>query len=220
MNAQIIVLAKTPVPGRVKTRLCPPFTPQQAAEVAEAALADTLDVVGATPFTRRILAVQGERVAPPGWVRLAQRGRGLGERIAHAFADAAAPGTATLLIGMDTPQVTSDLLTDAVERLCGSASDGAAGCRTPKAAAVLGPAQDGGWWLLGLNDPAHATALREVPMSTTRTGELTGAALRSNGVEPAVLRSLRDVDTVADAREVARLCPPGSRFTRLLERLG
>ncbi|MEV0457233.1 glycosyltransferase, partial [Catellatospora methionotrophica] len=92
MKAQLLVIAKAPVPGRVKTRLCPPCTFEQAADIAAAALADTLDAVTATPAARRVLVVDGDHRPPPGWTSLAQRGDGLGERLAAAYADTARPG--------------------------------------------------------------------------------------------------------------------------------
>lgn len=203
MNApQILVMAKAPVPGRVKTRLCPPCTPGQAAGIAAAALADTLDTVTAAQAGRRVLVVDGRYPAPAGWAALTQRGDRLGGRLAHAFADTRTPGTATLLVGMDTPQLTTDQL-DAALRLVGTA-DG------PDA--VLGPADDGGWWALGLRDPGHATVLRAIPTSTTTTGQLTLAALRRQGLRVGMLPRLRDVDIAADAHAVAALCPPASRF--------
>ncbi|AGL16905.1 TIGR04282 family arsenosugar biosynthesis glycosyltransferase [Actinoplanes sp. N902-109] len=200
MTVRLIVLAKTPVPGRVKTRLCPPYTPQQAARLAAAALTDTLDTVAATLDVAPALVVEGAHPAPPGWTRTAQRGTSLGERIAHAFAATALPGRPSLLIGMDTPQLTTAVLAGAVRSLAAGAP------------AVFGPAADGGWWALGLADPLIATVLRDVPMSTADTGARTLTALRRAGVEPAGLPTLRDVDTAADAAEVAAMCPPGSRF--------
>jgi uncharacterized protein len=203
MSVQLLVLAKTPVPGRVKTRLCPPCTPQEAARIAAAALDDTLDVVTATPAAGRALVVDGDRPAPAGWRRAGQRGGPLGERLVHAYADTAVSGRASLLIGMDTPQVTARLLTESAARLAADDID-----------AVLGPATDGGWWALGLCDPRHAEALREVPTSTAETGTLTLAALRARGLRVALLPRLTDVDTAADALTVAALCPAGSRFAR------
>ncbi|WP_306215742.1 TIGR04282 family arsenosugar biosynthesis glycosyltransferase [Actinoplanes sp. RD1] len=200
MTPQVLVLAKTPVPGRVKTRLCPPYTPEQAAAIAAAALADTVDAVGTG-----ILVIEGDHPAPRGWTRTVQRGDSLGERIAHAFLDTARPGTATLLIGMDTPQVTPALVRAALDRLASGPHD-----------AVLGPAEDGGWWALGLRDAAHAAVLRDVPMSTATTGADTRAALASRGLRVGDLPALRDVDTAADAYAVAGLCPPGSRFREAL----
>jgi len=208
MTAQLLVLAKTPVPGRVKTRLSPPCTPEQAARIAAAALADTLDTVTATPVAARALVIDGDLPAPPGWARTAQRGRLLGERLALAFADTAIPGTASLLIGMDTPQVSPKMLGDAVRRLAQRDTD-----------AVLGLAEDGGWWALGLRDPAHAEVLRDVPMSTAETGARTLASLRERGLRVASLPVLSDVDTATDARAVAALCPAGSRFAAVVPEL-
>jgi rSAM/selenodomain-associated transferase 1 len=208
MRAQLIVLAKTPVPGRVKTRLCPPCTPQQAASVAAAALADTLDTVTATPAAARVLVVEGDHPAPAGWTRVAQRGGLLGERLAHAYADTLRPAVASLLIGMDTPQITPALLDEAVHRLSADGID-----------AVLGAAEDGGWWALGLRDPRHAEVLRDVETSTAETGARTLAALRSRGLRVAHGPVLRDVDTAADAHAVAALCPAGSRFALAVPRM-
>jgi len=208
MRVQLIVLAKTPVAGRVKTRLCPPCTPGQAAAVAAAALADTLDTVTMTTVAARTLVVDGDHPAPGGWSRVAQRGGPLGERLACAYADTLVPGLATLLIGMDTPQVTPALLGAAARRLGEDGTD-----------AVLGGAEDGGWWALGLREPGHAEVLREVEMSTAETGAATLSALERRGLRVASLRVLRDVDTAADARSVATICPDGSRFARAVPEL-
>src|SRR5215471_5075022 len=120
LAAQVIVIAKEPVPGRVKTRLTPPFTPEDAASLATAALADTLAAVRTTPVIRHVLALDG---APGDWLPagfdvVAQRGSGLDERLAAAFADTHASLQAPMvLIGMDTPQVSQELLADAAESL-------------------------------------------------------------------------------------------------------
>lgn len=201
MSAQVLVMAKTPVPGRVKTRLCPPCTPRQAAEIAAAALADTLAAVAATPGVRRRLVVEGDHPAPPGWDRTTQRGITLGERLANAYADTRIAGAGSLLIGMDTPQVSPELLDDAVRRLDDADVD-----------AVFGPAEDGGWWALGLREPAHGRVLSAVPMSTSDTGARTLAALRARGLRIAQLPTLRDVDTLVDAHAVAAMCPAAGRF--------
>lgn len=211
MSVRFLVLAKAPVPGRVKTRLCPPCTPTQAAAVAEAALADTLDTVDATPAIGRTLVLDGLRAAPPGWDVVPQRGDGLGERLAHAYADATyadtrLEGRASLLVGMDTPQLTVELLSSAADLLTG--------CD-----AVLGMATDGGWWGLGLREPAHAAVLTSVPMSTSQTGPLTLAALQATGLRVAMLPMLSDVDTAVDAHTVAASCPPQSRFAQVVAQL-
>ena len=148
--AQVMVIAKEPVPGRVKTRLTPPYTPRQAAQLAEAALADTLAAVGSVSVTRRVLALDGApgRWLPPGFDVIGQRGAGLDERIAWALADLRAAWPApVVLIGMDTPQVTPDLVAAAAEPL---------GCQS-----AIGPASGPGDRVaLGLavpvGDPCHA----------------------------------------------------------------
>jgi rSAM/selenodomain-associated transferase 1 len=206
----VLVVAKAPVPGLAKTRLCPPATPRQAAAIAAAALLDTLAAVRATRSVTPVLAYAGRfaeaeraaeiRAALAGWEVIPQRGNGLGERLARAHLDTAAtlPGRPVLVIATDTPQVTPRLLAAALRRLA-------------TADAVLGPATDGGWWALGLHDPRHATVLRDVPMSTPRTGELTGRALAARGLRVAGLPSLSDVDTWGTAVAVAASLP-GSRF--------
>jgi len=106
----LLVIAKEPVAGRVKTRLVPPCTPEQAAALAEAALADTLHAVLAVPARRRVLVLDGEPGPwlPPGFDVMPQCGGGLDERLAGAFAAISGPA---LLVGMDTPQLTPGLLT-------------------------------------------------------------------------------------------------------------
>jgi rSAM/selenodomain-associated transferase 1 len=203
---QFLVLAKAPVAGRVKTRLCPPCTPRQAARIAAAALADTLDAVSATAAVTRTLVIDGEYPVPPGWVSVPQRGSTLGERLNHAYADTRRPGLPSVLIGMDTPQVTPALLAGAATVLS-------------EADAVLGLAPDGGWWALGLREPAHAAVLRDIPTSTAATGARTLAALRDRRLRVELLPELCDVDTAADAHIVAAGCPSGSRFAALVPEL-
>jgi rSAM/selenodomain-associated transferase 1 len=218
MSVHLLVMAKTPVAGRVKTRLCPPCTPELAARIAAAALADTLDAAGSMSTARRTLVVDGDYAPPDGWAMLRQRGSGLAERLAHAFADAALPGVPALLIGMDTPQVTAGHLA-AAATLLATGARAAAARPQPAVDAVLGPATDGGWWALGLRDPARAAVLREVPMSTSDTGARTLAALRGRGLRVGFLPELRDVDTIEDALAVAPLCPAGSRFAAAVPRM-
>ncbi|MCC5477716.1 TIGR04282 family arsenosugar biosynthesis glycosyltransferase [Streptomyces barringtoniae] len=195
----LLVVAKEPLPGRVKTRLTPPFTPQQAARLAEAALVDTLQAVAAAPATRRVLVLDGVPGdwLPAGFEVLPQCAGGLDDRLADAFAHCSGPA---LLIGMDTPQVTPELL--AVDF---------AGCD-----ACLGPAEDGGFWALGLAEPDPAL-LRGVPMSTPVTGAVQRERLLAAGLRVRELPRLRDVDTVADAHAVAALAPHG-RFAAQLAR--
>ncbi|MFC8617767.1 DUF2064 domain-containing protein [Micromonospora purpureochromogenes] len=208
----LLVVAKAPVPGAVKTRLCPPATGVQAARVAAAALRDTLDAVRETPGVTPVLALAGRladaedaaalTAAVAGWPVLPQRGADFAARLVHAHADVADafPGRPVLQIGMDTPQLTPERLAAAVRRLA-------------DADAVLGRAADGGWWALGLRDPRQAVALRAVPMSTPDTGRSTWSALAERGLRTVPLPVLRDVDDWSDARAVAAAVP-GGRFAR------
>ena len=202
LAAQVIVIAKEPVPGRVKTRLTPPFTPADAALLAKAALADTLAAVAATPVTRAVLALDGAPGdwLPPGFRVIPQRGGGLDERLAAAFADAYATLPAPMvLIGMDTPQATPGMLSDAAGALVSDEAD-----------AVFGPAADGGFWLLGLRRPDRSL-LAGVPMSRPDTGRHQMDRLTSAGLRVAMLPELTDVDTFREAELIAGLIP-GSRF--------
>lgn len=200
LPVQILVLAKTPVAGQVKTRLCPPLTSEGAARVAAAAIDDTLDAVRATPVARRVLVVDGPLVAA-GFDRQPQRGGPLDERLAAAYDDARAAELPTLLIGMDTPQVTPALLGQASLALLGTD-------------AVLGLAEDGGWWALGLARP-DGSLLAGVPTSRGDTGAWQRERLVAAGLSVLDLPVLRDVDTIGDARAAAAQAPDG-RFAAAL----
>jgi glycosyltransferase A (GT-A) superfamily protein (DUF2064 family) len=191
VSTTILVLAKTPVPGQVKTRLCPPATPREAARIAAASLLDTLEV---TRGWRTVVALAGSladaeqrtdvcaalarcHVVP-------QRGATFATRLVAAHTDAGGNGP-VIQIGMDTPQLDPALLNEA-GRALGSCD------------AVLGPARDGGWWA-------------GVPMSIPDTGALTLRALRAAGLRVRLLPELSDVDTMEDAERVAAQAP-NSRF--------
>jgi glycosyltransferase A (GT-A) superfamily protein (DUF2064 family) len=194
----LLVIAKEPVPGRVKTRLTPPYTPHEAARLAEAALTDTLCAVLDAGARRRVLVLEG---VPGPWLPagidvVPQVSGGLDRRIAAAFALCDGPA---LLIGMDTPQVTPRLLAPALDPAAWQPGT-----------AWFGPATDGGFWCLGLADPDPALVLG-VPMSTPDTGAIQRARLVSAGLTVRDLPELRDVDTAHDAEAVARDAP-GSRF--------
>ena len=211
LPAQLVVLAKEPLPGRAKTRLTPPLAAGQAAEVARAALLDTLAAAAAVPVQRRTVVLDGSPTGwlPHGWAVLPQRGGDLGTRLAGAFADTyAALGVPVLLVGMDTPQVTPDLLSAAVTTLL-----------TPGTPAVLGPADDGGWWALGLHRPVDGL-FDGVPMSTDRAGHVQRERLRALGLPPVELPALRDLDHVADVAVLARQVPPTSHLATVAARLG
>ncbi|MET7999705.1 TIGR04282 family arsenosugar biosynthesis glycosyltransferase [Nonomuraea glycinis] len=206
--AQIVIIAKEPLPGKVKTRLTPPYSPAEAAALAEAALSDSVRAVAAAPATQRVLALDGlpGRWLPAGFVVIPQRGEGLDERLAAAFADALRlRPDPVVLIGMDTPQVTPALLREAGKAL-------------ERHDAVYGPAADGGFWLLGLRRPDPALLLG-VPMSHPETGKLQLDRLERAGLAVHHLPELIDVDTAADAVAVAAAAP-ASCFAATLRELG
>jgi uncharacterized protein len=214
----LLVVAKAPVPGAAKTRLAAAVGDRLAAEIAAAALLDTLDAVADTPVATRVVALTGEldaaidaaeiRSRLASFAVISQRGNDFGDRLANAHADAAAVGGQPVLqIGMDTPQVTAELLADCARRLVESP-------------AVLGPARDGGWWALGVDAPAFAQCLRDVPMSRPDTGDLTLEALRGNGIDVTLLDELMDFDVVDDVAAVRAACQPGSRFAHITRGAG
>ncbi|MCX4545643.1 DUF2064 domain-containing protein [Streptomyces sp. NBC_01565] len=198
----LLVITKAPVAGRVKTRLTPRFTPEQAACLARAALQDTLAAVLATDARRRVLVLDGQPGPwlPEGIEVAAQHAGGLDARLAAAFSLQDGPA---LLIGMDTPQVTPELL--------------ARGLDFSAAGAWFGPADDGGFWALGLAEPDPALLLG-VPMSVPHTGREQRLRLTASGRVVRDLPALRDVDTPADAARVAAAAP-GTRFAALYAEL-
>lgn len=210
----LLVVAKAPVPGLAKTRLAASLGADTAADIAAAALLDTLDAVADTPAAARVVALTGNlddacradeiRSRLTDFIVIPQRGDDFAARLANAHRDAAARtgGLPVLQIGMDTPQVSAELL-----GRCGRVL---AGCD-----AVLGLAHDGGWWVLGVRDAATAECLRAVPMSAPDTGSETLSALEHTGIGVELVCELVDVDTIDDIGVVRDACAPTSRFHRI-----
>jgi hypothetical protein len=196
----LMVIAKDPQPGLVKTRLCPPCSPEQAARLAEAALRDTLDAVLGVDAGRHVLVLDGDaaRWRDAGLEIVTQCGGGLDERLDHAFAGVSGPA---LLVGMDTPQLTPELLREGLEALTRHDS-------------VLGPTHDGGYWGVGLSVP-RAGRFAGVPMSVAFTLAAQRRRFDELGLSTYEQATLTDVDTIVDARCVARKAP-GSRFATVL----
>lgn len=198
---KVLVVAKAPVPGLVKTRLGARIGAERAAALAAAALLDTIHAcreAGAqghlSLFGHLGDAVDGEAIsaALDGWTISPQRGDTFADRLVRAHADAG-PGP-VVQIGMDTPHVTpADLA---------AVSDGLADHD-----AVLAPAADGGWWALARRDPAVVRHVAQVRMSTGRTCADTRRALELAGCHVGHGSVMTDVDTVADAELVAALSP-------------
>jgi uncharacterized protein len=194
----VMVIAKTPEAGRSKTRLCPPLTPNQAADVAWACLLDTLDAVAAVPAERHVIVLDGEPGPwiPDGFEVIRQRGNGLAERLTATFTDVA---DTAIVIAMDTPQVDTHELTAALASLQHTDT-------------VFGPAADGGYWLIGLrNRPSISPqqVFDNIPMSEAHTGAAQLARLQSLGLSTHQLAMLRDVDVVEDLWAIADERPNG-----------
>jgi rSAM/selenodomain-associated transferase 1 len=189
----LIVIAKAPLPGRVKTRLCPPCTPAEAARLASAALEDTLAAaLRASRPERLVLALEGEAGdwLPAGFEVVRQRGAGLAERLSAAFEDVGAPA---FLVGMDTPQLTPALLDAGLAAVQNGGS-------------AFGASPDGGYWGIGLREPDPAV-FAGVPMSSPHTGMVQRARMTLRGLHPQILPPLLDVDTFQDALAVTAAAP-------------
>lgn len=210
MNLTIAVIAKECSPGRVKTRLTPPLTPEQAAGLAQASLSQTLETVRSLPAARRLLVFDGtpHKMDAAGFEVFAQGTGGLDERLAAICSLTARP---LLILGMDTPQLCP-------EQLAPLLSDWATPAPLPHRGAWFGPASDGGFWALGLYRP-DGGLLRGVDMSTPQTGAQQLARLAGAGLEVGLLPILRDVDYFSDALAAARESR-GTRFALAVERLG
>lgn len=202
IDATVLVIAKEPIAGLVKTRLCPPCEPGEAAAIARAALADTLATVASVAVRRRVVVLDGAPGAwlPAGFHVVPQCAGGLADRLAAAFAAVEGPA---FLVGMDTPQLTRAQ----IERACRA-------LHAPRVDAVIGRAEDGGFWGIGLRR-ADPRAFDGVPMSTDRTGAHQIARLGALSLRIRELATMRDVDHFADARAIASLVP-GSAFAAVV----
>ncbi|MGB5953524.1 MAG: DUF2064 domain-containing protein [Ornithinimicrobium sp.] len=212
-SVRILVIAKAPVPGLAKTRLAASVGDLGAAELAAAGLLDTLEasraasadcVIALTGDMDRACRASDINDALRDWTVLWQRGDGFDERLAGAHLDAG--DGPTIQIGMDTPQVSASMLHEAGSLLADHDT-------------VLGPAEDGGWWVFGRHRAADADALRGVPMSTDSTCDDTRSALLARGLSVGTARTLRDVDEVADAQQVAAAAPH-MRFAQVWQAQG
>jgi len=189
----LILIAKETIPGRVKTRLHPALSLEQAATLAAVSIQDTLTAVAALPATRRVLLFDGTNTPPntSGWDVVPQTTGNLDERLAAIFDAMSGP---TVLIGMDTPQLTAADLAPVFD-----------GSR-PDVDAWFGPATDGGFWALGMKNP-RGDLIRGVPMSRDDSGIVQLFRLHSAGLTVGLLPQLTDVDTIDDAWIVADAAP-------------
>jgi len=181
----LIVVAKRPAPGKTKTRLSPPLTPELASALYESFLFDTLDQVRQVADSQHVIAYLDERdyfkrVAPD-FELIPQEGHDLGERLDHAITSYLSRGYQRVVImDSDSPTLPADYLSQAFHGL----SDGAD--------VVLGPCDDGGYYLIGCKSPAPRL-LREVHMSTPTVAAETIALAKDEGLSLVTLPTWYDI---------------------------
>jgi rSAM/selenodomain-associated transferase 1 len=216
VRGALVVLAKAPRPGAVKTRLCPPLTPEEAAELSACLLADVLAASAELAREQGLVPIlalhpvqacaEVARGVPTAFRVVPQRGADLGARMEWAVREACAGGaTRVLLRGSDSPLIDAAVIAAALAAL-------------EEADLVLRPDQDGGYGLVGLRRPAPG--LFDHPMSTTSVLADTLSNARRRGLCARLLAPGFDVDTFADLRrlealrspEVAQLCPATLAF--------
>ncbi len=197
----LVLIAKEPLAGQTKTRLSPPLSLEQAAELAAACIDDTVATIRAIAANRVVLFFEGLRTpaSASDFDVIRQPSGSLDERLAYLFDTIDGP---TILIGMDTPQLTTLDLAPAFEPWPAEID------------AWFGPATDGGFWAIGMQEP-RGELIRGVPMSRDDTGAIQLDRLVSAGLNVGRLGQLTDVDTIVDARSVAQGAPD-TRFARML----
>ncbi len=198
MSRLAFVFAKEPEPGRVKTRLCPPLSHEQAARAHEAFLADTLSRLATVGGVELRLAVSPDAGGPRllalaeryGLLVVAQGAGDLGQRMNRVLTGALADADAAVLLGADSP----DLPTEYVERAFTA-------LRTEEA--VVGPSEDGGYYLIGASRPIPSAFALEAEWGGPRVFEATVARLGADGTRFSLLPPWDDVDEAADLARLA-----------------
>jgi len=206
----LIVVAKRPTPGKTKTRLSPPLTPQLASALYECFLFDTLDQMRLVLEAQHVIAYLDEpdyfqRLAPD-FELTPQEGNDLGERLDRALTSYLSRGYERVVImDSDSPTLPPDYLSQAF----GVLSDGAD--------VVLGPCEDGGYYLIGIKKP-RPRLLREVHMSTPTVAAETIALAKEEGLDLVTLPTWYDVDDVSSLarliKEIGRLESSAPLHTR------
>ena len=192
----LMVVAKQPTAGQTKTRLCPPLTGERAAALYECFLRDTLDIMRTTPnVTRSIVYLPEDAVGyfrdlAPDFMLMPQHGADLGERLDNLLTAALVQGaTAAVVMDSDSPTLPAAYLSAAFTELQEGAD------------VVLGPCEDGGYYLIGVKVP-QPRLLREVQMSTPTVLRDTLAIAEELGLRVALLPTWYDVDTAAELQRL------------------
>ncbi len=205
MTVAVVIMAKAPRPGQVKTRLCPPLAAVEATELYRCFLLDKIAQVRAIEGARPVVAYTPDsaraefEALAPGFALLPQRGAGLGERLAHAIADLVAAGhTGAIMTDTDTPTLPAHCLAEAHRVLAHGLAD-----------VVVGPTEDGGYYLVGVRAPAPAL-FEGIPWSTPAVLGRTLERARALSLTVRLLPPWFDVDTGADLERLrAALAVPG-----------
>jgi uncharacterized protein len=189
MNDVLGVFAKSPLPGKVKTRLTPALSPEEGAELYRCMLLDTIARVRTLPFDTVVFYEGNEdffREAAPGLRLIPQLGGGLGERLEGAFAALGSLGyRARVVIGSDAPDLPLTFIEEAFHLLEGGSD------------AVFGPAEDGGYYLVGLSG-APGDLFRDIPWSSPQVLATSRQRAREAGLVTALLSPWYDVDSYQD----------------------
>jgi hypothetical protein len=195
MRNVLLVVAKKPAPGQTKTRLCPPLNREQAAELYECFLCDTLEIMRAVPeVIPKIVYLPQEagnyfRTLAPDMGLFQQRGETLGERLDNLLTEVLHNGAdKAVVINSDSPTLPPAYLAQAFDQLVDSE-------------VVLGPTSDGGYYLIGMKEP-HPDLLREVQMSTPNVLQDTLQLARIRSVSVSLLPEWYDVDTVEELQRL------------------
>lgn len=194
---RLLVFARPPVAGQVKSRLSPALPQALAADLYHAISADAFEALRAAAADgRTVWWSTGDEPAPAGFERRLQQGADLGERLLHAFAETFAAGaTHALVVASDTPAMNAAHVDRAFAQL-------------DRYDLVVGPAHDGGYWCLGLKRQAPEL-FRDVPWSTNHVLATTLARARHAGQSMTLADTLDDVDTPADLARVVGLVAAG-----------
>lgn len=213
LEPALVVMARAPAPGAVKTRLQPHLTARQCASLYLALLRDAVELAasacGYRPFLAFTPADAGphfEGIVPQGMARFPQLEGDLGRRMHGIAARCAAAGhPATVIMGSDLPALQPETLARALEILRDNDL-------------CFGPASDGGYYLVGMKEPLPAV-FYDIPWSTQRALAVTLERAREAGLSVALVDECADVDTFDDlarlGRDIARLrAKPGARVPR------
>jgi rSAM/selenodomain-associated transferase 1 len=193
----LVVVAKEPVPGKVKTRFIPQLSPADAAGLYRCSLHDRITEISALNGVDRAIAYTPEdardtftELSLDGFELFAQRGKGLGERLNNIFQDNLARGyQAVSIVDSDSPDLPKSIINESFGLLL-----------SKQAEVVLGPCHDGGYYLVGLRKP-YPELFRNIPWSTKNVLSTTLEKAGKMGLNVRLLSRWNDLDTFEDILE-------------------